>query len=407
MEKKDIIKKLSEEFDSFYLYDEEIILERIKALKENFPSIKFLYSLKTNPNPHILDIIYGQGLGADAASLSEVEKSYDRIKDQKKIQYSAPGKSKEDIRKSLDKAIIIADSLNEIKLISEIAKEENKTVKIGIRINPNFTFTDNKGMAGKFGVDEDLFFEKIEDFKSLENIEIKGIHVHSKSQELNYEVIKNYYKNLLDLATRVNEKLDCGLEFLNMGSGIGIPYEVEDDEVDVKSLGASLEEFLQTCKEELDKVEIYIETGRYLVGKAGLYVTKVRDKKSSFGKNFVILSNTLNGFYRPSINMMVGLYTDFENPPANEPLFTSSNSSQIFPLEERAEKETVTIMGNLCTGADVVRKEIEFPKVEIGDVLYFNNAGSYSIVLSPMQFASMERPKEVILRKDNEILVTE
>lgn len=406
MKNSEFIKKIAQEEDSFYLYDEEVILERINNLKENFPSVEFLYSLKTNPNPDILDTIYDTGLGADAASLKEVEISFERIKNKEKIQYSAPGKSEKDIEESFDKAIIIADSINEVKLISEVAVKNSKEIEIGIRINPNFTFTEDKGMPGKFGIDEDLFFEKLDEFQNLPNIKISGIHVHSKSQELNYKIIENYYKNLLDLTVKVEEKLNGELKFVNMGSGIGIPYEEDDKEVDIETLGNSLEKFLKESSEKLQKTKFYIETGRYLVGKSGIYVTKVRDKKSSFGKNFVILNNTLNGFYRPSISQMVSLYTDYKNAPANEPLYTSPNSSQFYPLEKRGEKETVTIMGNLCTAADVIEKEVVFPKLEIGDIVIFNNAGSYSIVLTPMQFASMERPKEFLLKKDKSIKET-
>lgn len=403
MDNIEIIKQLAEDNDSFYLYDEEKILASMNRLKENFPSIKFLYSLKTNPNPVILDIIYGAGFGADAASLEEVRQSTVRGVKKEELQYSAPGKSRRDIEKSIKKATIIADSLNEVKLISDIAVEKKLKAKIGVRINPNFTFAGKKGAAGKFGVDEDLFFEKIEELQELPNIEIVGIHVHSRSQELDYKVIEKYYKNLLDLADRVNKALDGKLEFLNMGSGIGIPYEVDEKEVDVEKLGNNLEKFVEEAKEKFNNLNIFIETGRYLVGKAGIYVTKVRDKKESFGKKFVILNNTLNGFYRASINQMVKLYTTEEKIPNNEPLFTSYNSTQISPLEAREETEKVTIMGNLCTGADVVEKEIDFPVVEIGDIVVFNNAGSYSRVLTPLQFASMEIPREYILRKNGKV----
>lgn len=406
MKRSEIIKKLSENADSFYLYYEKVILDRINNLKENFPQIEFLYSLKTNPNENLLDIIYSENLGADAASLKEVELSYDRLKDKEKIQFSAPGKSRKDIEGSIEKSIIIADSINEIYLISEVAKDKNINVEIGVRLNPNFTFTENKGISGKFGIDEDVFFEKFEKLNNLSNIEIIGIHVHSKSQELNHKILENYYKNLLNLTSRVKEKLEGNLKFINMGSGIGIPYEIDDEEVNVEELGKTLEKLLLDFKETLENVNFYIVTGRYLVGKAGIYATKVRDKKISFGKTFIILNNTLNGFYRPSISQMVNLYTDLKNPPPNEPLYTSSNSSQFFPLEERGEIETVTIMGNLCTAADVIEKDLTFPKLEIGDVIVFNNAGSYSIVLTPLQFASMERPKEFILKKDKTIIET-
>lgn len=400
---KEIIKKIAKENDSFYLYDEKKILKNIKTLKENFPKIHFLYSLKTNPNPNVLDTIYHEEIGADAASLGEVILSRKHGLKKKDIQYSAPGKSKNDIKNAYSKSTIIADSFHEIDMIEEVSKKEGKKIKIGVRLNPNFSYTTDTGSSGKFGIDEEVFLEKIDELKKKENIKIIGIHVHLKSQELITENLESHYEKMFNLAEKINEKLDGKLEFVNMGSGIGIPYELADKDVNIQELGKKTTELIES-KESLKKVDFYIETGRFLVGKAGTYVTKVRDKKVSRGKTFIILNNTLNGFYRPSINRLVEVYTKDENPTPQEPLFTSRNSTQISPLDERNEKEKVTIMGNLCTGTDIIANNIDFPKLEIGDIITMTNAGSYSYVLSPMQFASMEKPKEFLVKKDGKIL---
>lgn len=405
MKNSNVIEKLSEKFDSFYLYDESKILDSIGNLKRNFKGIKFLYSLKTNPNPYVLDTIYSCGIGADAASLEEVKQSSVRGVKKENLQFSAPGKSRKDIEESIEIATVIADSINEVKMIDEVAKEKNIIAKIGVRINPNFTFYTDNGVAGKFGVDEDAFFEFIKDLGNYKNINLVGIHVHSKSQELDYRRIENYYKNLIELFKRCQKELNSKLEFLNMGSGIGIPYELDEREVDIESLGESLEKFIEESKKELGEISIYIETGRYIVGKSGVYVTKVMDKKVSHGETFVILNNTLNGFYRPSISQMVKLYKEEDATP-NEPLFTSFNSTQIYPLKESSEKERVNLMGNLCTAADVIAKNVEFPKLEIGDLVVMTNAGSYSYVLTPLQFASMNRPKEILLKLNNTVVIT-
>lgn len=406
MVEKEILLKIAKNHDSFYLYDENKICKSITKLKESFEGVKFLYSLKANPNLRILDSIFGEGVGADAASLKEVLLSHEREVPIEDLQFSAPGKSLDDIRESIDKATIIADSYNEISMISQVALEKGIVAKIGIRINPNFTFDSDKGVFSKFGIDEDQLFENLARTNSLPNIEVVGIHVHSKSQELNEEVISNYHKNVLNLALRVQASLGRKLEFINMGSGIGIPYEKMEDDVEVERIGREFRKHFTDLKEKLMPIRIYIETGRYLVGKAGLYVTKVRDKKVSHGKTILILSNTLNGFYRPSISQMVRNYTQEEFPVSTEPLFTSFNSTQIGVIKESDEKETVTLMGNLCTAMDVIAKDIELPKLEIGDIIIMNNAGSYSYVLTPLQFASLDRPKEIFVSCDGKIIET-
>lgn len=150
-----IIKTESAKHDSFYLYDESSILRQLNTLKSNFPETEFLYSIKCNPNSNILNCIFAQGFGADAASLGEVELAYRHGVTKNHIYYSAPGKTENDIKQSLEKATIIADSLSEIERIQNIAEKDNKTVQIGIRINPRFSFYDNKGYSSKFGIDEE------------------------------------------------------------------------------------------------------------------------------------------------------------------------------------------------------------------------------------------------------------
>lgn len=406
MIEKDIILKLAEDHDSFYLYDENEILNSIERLKNSFKGVYFLYSIKANPNLRILDSIFSQNIGADAASLEEVLMSHERGVSKDDLQYSAPGKSEKDIRESIEVATIIADSFHEIDLISKVAQNMNLTARIGIRINPNFTFHSDMGVSSKFGIDENQLFERLGEIKLTPNVDVIGIHVHSKSQELEESIIELYHKNVLDLAIRFQSALGRKLEFINMGSGIGIPYTQEDTPVEVEKIGRAFHDNLEDLKEKLKPIKIYIETGRYLVGKAGIYVTKVRDKKKSHDKTYIILNNTLNGFYRPSISQMVRNYTLEDFPVATEPMFTSFNSSQIGVLNNEESKEEVTLMGNLCTAADVVAYDVTLPRLEIGDIVIMNNAGSYSHVLTPLQFASMEKPKEIFLEKTGKTIET-
>lgn len=396
------IEDIAKESDSFYLYDEFLILDAIDRLKENLPEVEFLYSLKSNPNKKVLDTIFSKDVGADAASMSEVYMAFERGVPIDKIIYSAPGKSKKDIELTIDKSIIVADSFHEVMMISEVAREKNiNKVEIGVRINPDFTFDSENGVSGKFGIDEEEFFEIADRINGLFGIRIVGIHVHVKSQELNHQIISGYYNNLLDLTERVQNRLGYKLKFLNMGSGIGIPYEKTDEEVDVEGLGENLHNMLKDFKDKMEDITIFIESGRYLVGKAGVYVTKIRDIKESRGKKYLILNNTLNGFYRPSINEMVKVFTDDINPKPYEPLFTSLGSSQISILVDGENEEKVTIMGNLCTAADIVAEDVLVPNVQIGDIVVFNNAGAYSYVLTPFQFASLTPPEEYMLTDDD------
>ncbi len=403
----EIIKKESKNYDSFYIYDESIILEQIKNLKENFKGIDFLYSVKCNPNSYVIKSIFSQGFGADAASLEEVIKAHNAGLTKDKIYFSAPGKTAKDIENSLSKAILIADSLNEIELINQIAKNQTaQIVDIGIRINPNFSFYGNHGIPSKFGIDEQDAIDFIKN-NNCTNIRINGIHVHLKSQELDINVLKNYYKNMFTLAEKIQSITGINLDYINLGSGIGIQYSPNETPLNVKELGAAALDMLYKFKNKYPNTKVIIETGRYAVGKSGLYVTKVLDRKQSYGKTYIILKNTLNGFVRPSIIKLVENYSQQSEPSSYEPFFTNKNAFEFETLKPKNNLEKVSLVGNLCTAIDVIATDIDIPRLDIGDIIIINNAGAYARSVTPMQFASLEKPKELFVDKNGTVNIEE
>lgn len=395
---RNVIEQLAKKYDSFYLYEQEGILNSIGNLKDNFPSVDFLFSVKCNPNENVLRTIFNQKFGVDAASLNEVYISKKLGVKKDDIYYSAPGKMKKDIEGAVENSVIIADSIREVERIQEVAKEKGINVEIGIRINPNFGFYSEVPSPSKFGIDEDLAFGLFN--TTFDNLKIVGIHVHLRSQELNINVLKGYYTNMLRLANRVKNEIG-ELKFLNLGSGIGIDYAKEDMPLDLKELGIFVETQIAEFKAQNPETKIMIETGRYLVGKNGYYVTKVIDKKTSFGKTYVILKNTLNGFIRPSVEKMMLL----TNPEAKswEPLYTGKNSFSFTTFSDK-ELQRVNLVGNLCTATDVIAEDIDLPVLEEEDIVVINNAGAYAYVLSPMQFSQQDKPEEIMLGVNGEII---
>lgn len=400
---RDLVLRLAEQHESFYLYDGRMIMENIAALQESFEGVRFLYSVKANPHPGVLKRIIEEGVGVDAASLREVMLGKENGLDAGDIYYSAPGKSLRDIDAALRCSTMIADSPAEVERIQAIAEGHGIVACIGIRLNPDFSFDGEGGAANKFGIDEQEAFRLLPVWKGHKNIRICGIHVHSRSQELRGELIADYYGRMFKLALRFQSALGHELDFINMGSGIGIPYAEQDSPVDVKLLGASMSALIGQYRARLPKAEILVESGRFLVGKAGVYATHVMDKKISHGKTFVLLANTLGGFVRPSIAQMVESYTQDERPNGCEPLYTGRGSFGFIPLTDTHETEAVTVTGSLCTGTDVIAKDITLPRLECGDVFVITNAGSYAASVSPMQFASLEPPAQIFVSEYGEL----
>jgi len=214
---------------------------------------------------------------------------------------------------------------------------------------------------------------------------------------LNWHILSNYYKNVFSLASRLQEKLDGPLCFLNLGSGIGIPYCQDEVDCDIESLGHELEKLRVIHEDTFSQARILIESGRYLAGPCGWYVTHIVDTKESHGSHIAIAANTLNGFLRPCLEHLV----TSTNPeaPAREPLFYRTGSTPFYVLNDTQEMEKVTIYGNLCTAADIIASDVLLPKLAAGDVLAFPHAGAYSAVLTPFQFSS-QVPPEVLFLKD-------
>ena len=399
MELKNQICEISQKYDSFYLYDEKIIKNSISNLRKVFLEIEFLYSVKCNSNVNVLKSIFSEGFGADAASLAEVLMARKLDLDKNKIYYSAPGKTSKDIEIAINESNLIADSIEEIRRINMVSKSLNKVTEIGVRLNPDFS-----GKASKFGVDEDIFYDFLQN-NSCQNIKIIGIHVHLKSQELNVETLANYYKNIFLLVEKVQNTLSYKLKYVNMGSGMGIQYSKSDVPLDLDRLKNLVKDNLSEFKKHNPDITIFIETGRYVTAKSGFYIMKVLDKKVSYGTTYLILKNTLNGFIKPSVIKLVSKY-EKENPVSWEPLFTSKDAFEILTFKEETDKkEKVTLVGNLCTATDVIAEDIVLPSMDCGDVIVINNAGSYAAVLSPMQFSSQEKPVEVFLSVDDSVKI--
>lgn len=392
------IRELVQRYGSFYIYDKEVIDQYTGRLQNDFAGINFLYSMKANHNPDVVSFILSKGFGVDAASLNEVRMGVANGLGRNEIYYSAPGKTDEDIRGAIRNAVMVADSLDEVERINRIAGEEGLSVPIGVRVNPDFSFHGSGGRPSKFGIDTIQALDAVPVWKGCENIRVAGIHVHLGSQELDAEILAGYYRRMFRLADDFQTALGQELDFINMGAGMGIQYSRQDIPLNTESLGEAIREMLPSFHAKFRKTKVFIETGRYAVGKAGFYVTHVLDKKISYGKTFVILANTLNGFLRPSLARLVAGYAGSGSPSGNEPLFTSLDAFKIVSFHPEWEStETVTLAGNLCTASDMIAEDITLPVLKKGDPLVISNAGSYGAVLSPMQFSSQRSPAELFL----------
>jgi diaminopimelate decarboxylase len=402
-----IIAELAEKNDSFYLYDEGEIRSRANKLKHDISNAGLLYSIKANPDVNVVKCLAGIGFGADAASAGEVETAAAAGIPAADIYYSAPGKTDSDLQQTLGRCVIIADSIGEIGRINKRAAAEDLRVDIGLRINPDFHLQNDPYVSpccrpSKFGIDMEAALEVLSDW-GYDRVRVTGIHIHLGSQMLDHEMIEAYHENVLKTAVKTEETMGRALDFINLGSGIGIPYGSDEAEADTAAIGRNLRRLAE--RYGLGKTRLIMETGRYVAGPAGIYACKVIDRKESGGRIFVILAGTLNGFIRPSMARLIENCAGGAPVSGCEPLF-NGNYDGFRPetLKKNGETEIVTLVGNLCTAIDVVAESAELPEPEPGDVVFFRNAGAYGAVLSPRQFASQPQPKEFFVTAEGRVI---
>ncbi len=209
-----------------YCYSYRQLKSNINSFKKNFSSFDPLicFAVKSNTNLNLIKEIKKFGLGADVVSMGELMLALKAGIKPKKIVFSGVGKTSEEIKFAIDKKILLinVESQSEIEEIEKIAKQKNKKVDIGIRLNPN---TDAKTLRqistgkkeNKFGVNDKIFFDLVNQCKKSKNINLKCLSVHIGSQILDHRP----YERMLQVIDRIIYKANYKFEFIDLGGGHG------------------------------------------------------------------------------------------------------------------------------------------------------------------------------------------
>lgn len=364
---------------SFYAYDLDICMQKIEDVRHNFKEWNLTYSIKANPNTDLLKKFIELGLGMDAASKEEVFLARSLGCLPEKIFYSSPGKTLSDLKHCYNQCILIADSVNEVNRLLTLSEQLCCPIDIGVRINiPNANVKGNAfevmgGSSSKFGIPPQEL-QLISSACKDSMVNIIGIHIYFGSQILNENVLINNFITIADYATELCN--DFKLKFVTFGGGFGIPYSESDKNLNLSRI--AFDEFLQSKISLLKNkdIECNLELGRYLVAESGIFCASIEDIKVSFGKKYVILSAGMNAFIRP--------------------IFTKEFHKLNSCKPSGAQTEKVTVVGNLCTPIDQYYEDYKIESPEIGDWLWFENAGAYGYSMSMLNFISHNPPLELI-----------
>ena len=384
-----------------YVYDKARILREAGAMQKEFSGVGILYSVKANPHAPLLALLARAGLGADAAPAHQGRLALEAGFAPGDIFYSAPGKTRRDLERTLGSCTIIADSLNEVRLLADVSCARGQTAAIGVRLAPDFGLQGAAGQPSKFGIALEDLGQLRDILEAAPQLRLSGLHLHLQSQMPHEQALKDYYARACRLFARACAFLNAPPGFLNFGSGISVAYnEQRDRRMPLEGLGEALRREAAR-RPELASARLLIESGRRLVCEAGTYLTPVVDIKRSCGKTFVIVQGGANGFLRPEFAALA-----LEGKPAprvQEPFFTAPGCFcfDVLAPDGRprgGERVPVELVGNLCTACDTLGHDVLIPgEVAVGDLVAVSNAGSYARSLSALAFAGHEPPREVLL----------
>ena len=363
-----------------YVYDFDAIEKNYLALKNSFNARKSLvcFAVKANSNLSVLKHLANLGSGFDCVSIGEVKRALAAGANSYKIVFSGVGKQDFELKEALENDILMInlESYAEMLRLESVAKELGKEARISIRVNPNVDAKTHPYIStglneNKFGVSIDEAKKMYIYAKNSEFLNPVGIHFHIGSQLTDIAPIIEA-SGIVSKLLRELLALKIEIKFFDIGGGIGIKYQSEEE--------INLYDYAQGILANLSGLDVTIvcEPGRFLVGNAGIFLTKVLYEKRNNEKRFVVVDGAMNDLIRPSL---YGAYHEIN-------ALNSANSNENSPCD---------IVGPICESGDFLAKGVELPNLNSGDLLCVKSAGAYGFTMSS-NYNSRGRAAEVAVQ---------
>lgn len=372
----------------FFAYDRRLLDERIALLRRMLPTgVHLHYAVKANPMPAVVQHLKPLVDGFDVASTKEMMTALDSGMSAANIAFAGPGKTDAELRQGVAAGILIEiESEGELQRLSAASERSGYPARVAVRINPDFELKGSGmrmgGGAQQFGVDAERVPQVLGAIAERDLL-FEGFHIFAGSQNLRADIIADVQRKSVDLALRLTERIGKPLRYLNIGGGFGIPYFPKDQPLDLALVGQSLSALVDVIAARQPQAEVVLELGRYIVGEAGLYVSRIIDRKESRGQTFLVTDGGLHhqlaasGNFGQVIrrNYPLAIGNKFDRPPA----------------------EVVSVVGCLCTPLDLLGDRCELPVAEVGDLIVVFQSGAYGLTASPTAFLSHPAPIEVLV----------
>ena len=369
-----------------YVYSYNKIKNNINNFKNNFKAIRPLicFSVKSNSNLKILNIINKFNLGADVVSKGELMIALKAKIKPEKIVFSGVGKTIDELKFAISKKILLinAESESEIIEIEKIARKKRRKINIGIRLNPDTNAETLKKIStgkkeNKFGLSRKKFLELLQKYKKSNFINIICLSVHIGSQITSHVP----YKNMLNVINKIIQQSKYKFKYVDLGGGMGIQYSDNSNKLNYPKYNNLIKSFLKknNCK-------IIFEPGRSIVGNAGYLISKITYIKNTNLKNFIILDSAMNDLLRPA-------------------LYGAKHKIIPSKINRKKISKKHEFVGPICETTDRFLTVDKYQKINQRDIVIICDVGAYGMVLSS-NYNLRPKPVEIIINKTSTKIIT-
>ena len=384
-----------------YVYSANTILDHYRRLDAGLTGVAHLvcFAMKANSNLAILNLLAKAGSGFDIVSGGELYRVVKAGGDPAKCTFAGVGKTRDEIVYALQQGVYSfnVESEAELRYINEVAGELGMVAPVAVRLNPNVDAKTHAKIStgkseNKFGIEFDAIAAVYaRAARELPNVKLRGVQMHIGSQITSVNPFAQAVEKVLPLVAEL--KALYGLEFFSIGGGMGIIYQDslasgatkwwDDKRRSGEPLPLTIEEYAATLLPMLKKLDlrILLEPGRFMVGNAGVLITKVLYEKHGSVKTFKIVDAGMNDLIRPT------LY---------------EGHHEIVPVQQAeagAVKELVDVVGPICESGDFLAQNREIAPVKAGDFLAVMSAGAYGFVMAS-NYNTRPLPAEILVVGD-------
>lgn len=392
---REILLRVAHEFDTpAYIYFWQKIRQRVDQLRSAFAGrVRISYAIKSNPNPTLLRRMKGLVDLLDVSSGGEVQRALEAGWPAESLTFTGPAKRQAELDLAVRSRIgdVVVESCEEAQLLDSICRARNVRQPVLVRLSPR-TVPPGFGvtMSGKptqFGIDEEQMEWALPEIHRFDHIELCGFHAYSGSQCLKAESVVQNLKILVDLFERASRVANIAPKRLVFGAGFGIPYHENDSPLDLDQLVVPSAEVLDSMRSRpgFADTELVLETGRYLVGEAGIYLTRVVRIKQSRGTSIALCDGGMHHHLGAAGHLGSVILRNYRMFPVR--------------LQEAGESEeaSFTLVGPLCTTIDTLGRNVKFRGLTAGDLVAIECSGAYGATASPIHFISHPPPREILV----------